>query len=287
MRRFHSHLLLAVAASLLACTHPPATGRPSSEAVAPRVLVDGAKLGATRAQACAAIEALETPDLAAAAREAGMLEADLQGLLRAVQEEHVTVTFRDSNPACLPHLAAGVQSKGHDILQKTWDASNLKPEDQEKAGLVSDLFRKPPKGAKVDRPQLTLKDGQPVTCDYDLMDELEDDGRRVAGEGGRDIEIRRSLNAHLPVTPKGHRDRVMHGAQTSYGDYLSLHTDEPELTVLYKPEAGLTALGSDGRAWHLRSVEDALNFYRCRGTPPAPKWDVQVRQADGSFRPLE
>jgi hypothetical protein len=282
-------MLVALALALAACTHasPQPNAKPQSATEgAPQIVVDAARLGATREDACARLAALETKDHAAAALAAGMLTGDYEAFLKAVQDKHVTLTFRDSNPACLPHLAAGVQSKGHEILQKTWDASNLKPEDQDKAGLVSDLFKKPPKGQLVDAPKLTLKDGEPVTGDYDLMDEIEDDGQRVKGETPRDLEIRAALNAGLPPTARGHRDRVMHGAQTAYRDYLELHPGEKEIAILYKPEAGLSALSDDGHSWHLQTVEDGLNFYRCRGTPLAPEWNLQQRAADGTLSPL-
>ena len=276
-------LLLVV---LAACAHE-APAPEGAAAQAPQVVVDAAKLGPTREAACARIEARETKDLSASALAAGMLADEFEGLLRAVQDKHVTVTFRDSNPACLPHLAAGVQSKPHSILQKTWDVSNLKPEDQHLAGLVSDLFKKPPKGVIVDAPKLTLLNGEPVTCDYDMMDQIEDSGARVPGESPRDLEIRAALNDGLPNTPKGHRNRVMHGAQTAYTDYLKLHSEEKELAILYKPEAPLTTMGSDGRTWHLDTVEDALNFYRCRGVALPSNWNVVGKGPDGALTPVK
>jgi hypothetical protein len=134
-----------------ACAHD--SSAPESKGKEPRqVVVELVKLGQTREDACARIAARETKDVASSALAAGMLAGDFEGLLHAAQEKRATITFRDSNPSCLPHLAAGVQSKPHEILQKTWDASNLKPEDQRMAGLVSDLFKKPPKGVLVDHP---------------------------------------------------------------------------------------------------------------------------------------
>lgn len=276
MSVLRASLLLALVV-LAACAHVPR---------GPEVVVDGARLGTSRAEACDRIAplAVASPDEAAAA--AGMLPGDWQALRATAQVQRATVTFRDSNLACGPHLAAGVQSKPHDILQKTWEAKNLRPEDQHLAGLVSDLFKKPPAGVVVDAPKLTLKGGEPVTCDYDLMDLLEDDGSRVPGESPRDLSLRAALNASLPETARGKRDRIMHGAQTSYGDYLRLHPEEAELVVLYKPEAPLTAFGSDGRAFRLPTAEDALNFYRCRGVTIPEKWNVSARGADGATAPV-
>ncbi len=269
-------LLLALAV-LAACAHV---------SPGPQVVVDATRLGASRADACERLAPLEVASSEDAARAAGMLPEDWQALRATAQMQRATVTFRDSNPACGPHLAAGVQSKPHDILQKTWEAKNLRPEDQHLAGLVSDLFKKPPAGVVIDSPKLTLKNGEPVTCDYDLMDLIEEDGSRVPGESPRDLSLRAALNTSLPETARGRRERIMHGAQTSYGDYLRLHPEETELHVLYKPEAPLTAFGSDGRAFRLPTAEDALNFYRCRGVAIPPKWNVFARSVDGATTPV-
>jgi hypothetical protein len=249
---------------------------PSSPQGAPVVVVDRAKLAPTREEACRRVATKEVKDPAQGALGAGMLLADYEGFRSALVKLHATVTFRDSNPACIPHLAAGVQSKGHDILQKTWDASNLLPEDQNLAGLVSNLMVKPPKGQKVAHPQLTLKNGEPVTGDHDMMDMLEPDGARIPGETPRDLEIRAALNAAAAPTPRGHRDRVMHGCQAAYAQYAKLHPEESVIAVLLKPEAPLTAFDQDGKVYHLETVEDDLDFYRCKGAALVPEWDVEA-----------
>jgi hypothetical protein len=260
------------------CATPRAAERSSEvpPASSPNVMVDSARLSATRQEACRRFAATEVKDATQGATGAGMLLLDYEGFQAAVKKLDVTITFRDSNPACIPHLAAGVQSKGHDILQKTWDASNLLPEDQSLAGLVSNLMAHPPHGEKVSHPQLTLKDGEPVTCDHDMMDMLEADGRRIPGEVPRDLEIRAALNAAAALTPKGHRDRVMHGCQAAYAQYIKLHPDEPVITILFKPEAPLTVFDHDGKIYHLMAIEDVLDFYLCKGAGLAPEWDVEA-----------
>lgn len=262
------------------CTAPRAAERSSQAPTvgAPNVVVvvDKARLSGTRGDACRRFAAAEVTDAAHGAAEAGMLLPDYEGFRSVVQKLHVTITFRDSNPACAPHLAAGVQSKGHDILQKTWDASNLLPEDQSLAGLVSNLMAHPPPGEKISHPQLTLKDGEPVTCDHDMMDMLEADGRRIPGEAPRDLEIRAALNAAVAPTPRGHRDRVMHGCQAAYAQYIRLHPDEPVITILFKPEAPLTVFDHDGKTYHLAKLEDVLDFYVCKGAGLATEWDVEA-----------
>jgi hypothetical protein len=269
-------------ASSCAAPRPAERSTQALPASPPVIVVEKAKLAATREAACVHIAATEVKDAAQGAADAGMLPTDYEGFRDTIKKLDVTITFRDSNPACLPHLAAGVQSKGHDILQKTWDRSNLLPDDERFAGLVSNLMAHPPTGEKVSHPQLTLKDGEPVTCDHDMMDMLEADGRRIPGEMPRDLEIRAALNAAVAPTPKGHRDRVMHGCQAAYAQYLRLHPDEQVINILFKPEAPLTAFDYDGKVYHLITVEDVLDFYTCKGAGLAPGWDVEAEDRSGS-----
>jgi hypothetical protein len=249
------------------------------------VVVDARRLTDDRDEACARVARLEVMDDATGAGRAGMLEADYRAIRGVAQSTDITLTFRDSNPSCVPHLAAGVRSKPHEVLQKTWDPSNLDAAHANLAGLVSNLLKKPPRGEVIPDPQLTLRDGEPLTCDYDLMDEIEIDGTRVPGETPRDLRIRSALNDAIPPTPLGHRDRVLHGAQTGYSAYLLLHPDEAELTALFKPEAPLIAFRREGRVLFLETVEDALNFYRCEGTKPLDVWNVHAQSPDGTSAP--
>lgn len=271
-------VLLGAACATTTASPQPGPGA-AAAAEAPLTVVDPAKLGESRESACEKVAAREAKDLEAAVKASGMLPGDFEAIRKAVAARGQTLTVRDSNPACLPHLAAGVQSKAHDILEKTWDASNLEPKDQEKAGLVSTLFKKPPKGQKVADPQLKLKNGEPVTCDYDLMDMFDADGKRVRGETPVDLETRAALNAGLPPTARGHRDRVMHGAQAAYGDYIAQHPEEPTIWVLFKPEAPLTAFGKDGKVYRFETAEDSLNLYTCLGADRPERWRVEARAA--------
>jgi len=242
----------------------------------PTVLVDGLKLSRTREGACEHIADSEVRDAAAGASAAGMLKQDLD-VIREVSKKHqVIVTFRDSNQACLPHLAAGVQSKPHAVLQKTWDSGNLLSKDEHLAGLVSDRMKKPAKGEKIPDPQLTLYNGEPVTCDYDLMDMAENSGERIPGETAREREVRDAFNRAIPQTVRGHRDRVMHGSQAGYREYSMLHRDEPVITGLLRPEAPVTAFTPSGTIFRLQSMESVLNFYRCYRIPLPAEWHVEV-----------
>lgn len=242
----------------------------------PAVYVDAAQLAAGREKACTAIAATRITDNAHAALDAGMLAAEFTALHNTAASQKVIASFRDSNQACLPHLAAGVQSKPHAVLQKTWDSSNLPAKDAHLAGLVSNLMKKPPKDTKVTDPQLTLYHGEPVTCDYDLMDLAEADGSRIPGESSREIAVRSAFNNAIPVTPQGHRDRIMHGSQAGYRNYINRHSDEEVISVLFKPEAPLTAFTADGSGFRLGTLEQVINFYHCYGIALPTEWDVET-----------
>jgi hypothetical protein len=68
----------------------------------------------------------------------------------------------------------------------------------------------------------------------------------------------------------------MHGCQAAYAQYVALHPEEPVITSLFKPEAPLTAFDAEGKVYHLETIEDDLDFYRCEGAPLAPEWDVEA-----------
>jgi hypothetical protein len=278
---FHKLLasLLVTAVLASACSTTSATTTHSTDfrdmAGLP-VYVDAAQLPKERENACNAIAGDRIAEAPKAAKAAGMLEAEFIALRDTAASQHIIASFRDSNQACLPHLAAGVQSKPHAILQKTWERSNLLPKDEHLAGLVSDLMKKPPKDVKITEPQLTLYNGTPVTCDYDLMDLAEADGTRITGESARELAIRASLNCSVPVTPQGHRNRIMHGSQAGYGQYIGQHSNEEVITALFKPEAPLTAFTSDGTVFRLQSLEHVINFYHCYGIILPSEWDVEA-----------
>lgn len=271
---------------LTACATPRSTELAASyhphDHSGPVVVVDAALLPTSREEACRQEARHEIGNETDGARAAGMLTGDFTAIRRITAQERVIATFRDSNRACQPHLAAGVQSKPHAVLQKTWDASNLLPKDQHLAGLVSNLMKKPPAGEKIPNPHLTLYNGAPVTCDYDLMDLAEEDGKRIPGESPREKDLRRAFNSAFPVTPQGQRDRVMHGSQAGYGEYAALHTDEQVIAGLFKPEAPLTAFDPAGKSYRFESIEAVLTFYRCRAIPLPASWNIEAEDRSTS-----
>lgn len=282
---FPASLLVLTLLILQGCAGVRVDGHDPVVPKGPRVTVDAAKLAQDQTQSCARIAPLRVaPDRQdASAQAAGMLEDDFSALRSAAEKLHVTVTFRDSNTACAPHLRAGVLSKGHDVLTKTFTEESLPDSYKYLAGTVSTLKAKPARGVLLEDPlasRYLTREGLPLTCDYDLMDVVESDGRRVPGESPRDLEVRRGLNADLPLRgdPPHHLDRVMHGAQAEYPNYLRAMAAkghaEPAVTQILRPESPLTVLDHDGAVFRLGEVEDALNFYRCRNVPLPAEWDV-------------
>jgi hypothetical protein len=210
--------------------------------------------------ACEKIKKCKVPDDKhdEVAKESGMLKGDYDSFRNTCQQENVGVTFRDTNQACLPHLEAGVPSKGHDVLTKTFPASNLAQEDQGLAGLVSTLPEKPPPGQILSNPQSLLHE-PPLTGDYDMMDIMDSSGQRVAGQGEN---IQEALNSGLPSG--GEPPRIMHGPQSAYGDYLEQHPGETPIKFK-EIESPLTAFEKDGSVYRLKTDEDVKNYYKCKG----------------------
>lgn len=201
-----------------------------------------------------------------AAKEAGMLEGDYNSFRETCQEKSATVSFRDTNPDCLPHLAAGVPSKGHDVLTKTFPKANLFEKDKDYAGLVSTLSRKPAppsKGGRMIPSPENLLHEPLLTGDYDMMDMIKD-GKRVESESAADKILRDDLNSGLPNG--GNPPRVLHGCQANYPDYIKAHPNETPLN-LAAPDK-LTVFDKSGEVYRLESKTDIANFYKCKEVEP-------------------
>ena len=289
-RSRHFLLALSLAVAAQACggarQEPPAP--PALVFKGPAFTVDATKLAPDSTIACADSNQLLVPaeQYAVAAEEAGMLPDDFEAIRRTLDGLDVTVSFRDSNQASFPHLRAGMESKGHDVLTKTFTRDSLPPGFEYLAGTVSTLAAKPKPGEMISDPlskRYLTPDGHPLTSDYDMMDMIGADGRRIAGETATDLAVREAINAGLPLrgTPPHRVNRVMHGAQAAYADYLrdaarKGHA-ETAVTTLFAPEAPLTLLDRQGRVYRFHAVEDELNFYRCAGAGTPPEWNVVAR----------
>lgn len=279
-----SILALLVLFTLQACTSYPALT--AAQLKGPAIKVQVAKLASNQTLACAEIKPfrISKTDYLPVAQEAGILPDDFSSLRQTADRLHITITLRDSNKSCVPHLRAGMASKGHDVLTKTFTAESLPPEYQYLAGTVSTLAQKPKAGEQVKDPidkRYLTKDGNPLTCDYDLMDVARADGQRVEGESAEDLQLRNQLNENLPWRgqPPSAVTRIMHGAQAEYSNFLRTlakrDIEEKPITALNKPETPLTALTYSGEVYRLPKIEDALNFYRCHNIVIPPEWNIQ------------
>jgi hypothetical protein len=278
-------LVLALAAHACGGARRQTAPTPPLALRGPAFHVDSTRIAPDRERACAQFERLQAPPerYAVAAEDAGMLPDDFEAIRRTLDRLHVAVTFRDSNPASFPHLRAGMESKGHDVMTKTFTLESLPPGFEYLAGTVSTLDAKPPRGEIIRDPlskRYLTPEGKPLTGDYDMMDVLGNDGSRVAGESARDLEVREALNAGLPLrgTPPHRVDRIKHGAQAEYANFLRemvrkghAETPHPELLA---PEAPLTLFDQRGRIYRFGAVEEELNFYRCSGAGTPPEWNI-------------
>ena len=275
-------LILAVFLALQGCvSHPSLTVEQLKGSL---VVVQGKKLAHTQPQACDKIKSFYVPadHYPQAAKASGMLADDLTSLRQTVAQLQIIITVRNSNKSCEPYLRAGYPSKGHDVLTKTFTAESLPPQYKYLAGTVSILEDKPTHGEMIKDPlskRYLTKDGNPLTCDYDLMDVAEANGERITGESDEDLQVRKQLNQNLPWRgqPPEPVVRIMHGAQAEYSNYLraTLKPDEKPLLWINKPAAPLIAFTNNGDVYRLLTIEDAFNFYRCYEIDIPPEWNIQ------------
>jgi hypothetical protein len=285
MRRIvYQNLIAATFFILTGCTtYQPLTAERLKGSL---VRVQSKKLAQNQQDACSTINTLRVSetDYPAAATEAGILPDDFLSLQKTITQLQIIVSIRDANQSCAPHLQAGMASKGHQVLTKTFSENNLSSEYKYLAGTVSTLAQRPKPGEKIKDPltkQYLTADGKPLTCDYDLMDVAQANGQRVQGESTEDLEIRQKLNENLPWRgqPPHPVVRIMHGAQAEYSNYLRFVAAkgdvEPPILSLNKPEAPLTAMTNTGTVYRLQAIEDALNFYLCHHIEIPAEWNLQ------------
>lgn len=286
MRRIPYQLILrlAVCSTLAGCVSYPTLT--AEQLKGPAIKVQPNKLAQNQELACARIKPLQIPatDYQQAAREAGILADDFLSLQQTVTQQHIIISIRDVNTSCTPYLQAGYPSKNHEVLTKTFTAESLSTEYQYLAGTVSTLAQKPKPGEKINDPlskQYLTRDGNQLTCDYDLMDVAQANGQRIEGETTDDLQLRKKLNANLPWRGQPPRPvpRITHGAQAEYPNYLRAiakqHIKEEPILGLNKPEAPLTAFIYNGDIYRLQQIEDALNFYLCHNISVPEEWNIQ------------
>jgi len=234
---------------------PPNAFTPA-EMQGPHVAIDTTALGKDQREACEKLKEKEVPKPpeteADVARKAGMQNDDFQSYKKVCEEEQVAVSFRDTNPACMDHLANNdIASKGHDVLSKTFEKDALPDGDKDLAGLVSILDKKPeklfddkgkltkeaiealPKGVDPDSitsaKDLLYRDseGRLLTGDYDMADIFDNDGNKIGGGGLKDPTRENDLIDKMnraAGSDQGKQPRIKHGAQANFDDFV--HSDE-------------------------------------------------------------
>jgi hypothetical protein len=241
----------------------------------PVVVIDMSKVGETKTKACKELEKRKVTDHDKAAKDAGMLKEDYDAIRGVAGDNNVLVSFRDTNRACRRHLAAGVPSKGHDVLDKTWNAANLPADRKHLAGLVSTRKTRPGPGEIINNPRLRRRNGSPLTGDYDMHDLITpSNGNRIRGGSAREQRLIERMNAAIP----GDQPRVMHGAQANYGDFVR-QTREKPVKKLFAPDPPVTAFDGKkkpAKVYRLKTNEDIVNMYRCKGTNMPKEWNVQT-----------
>ena len=202
-----------------------------------------------------------------AAEDAGILPQDYDAMRRSASQSGAVVSVRDTNKACGKYLAdPSYKSKPHAVDTKTEN------------GLVPGHEK--------------------MTGDYDIHDVLDaNKGGRISGGSVRENRIIDLINGRIRAAHGGTwPDRIMHGAQSNYYDYLKGHPDElagktpvSPKPVLLRPDKGLgEGKGMtvfDGakppNVYRLTSTEDVVNMYRCKETPLPEHWDIRDNR-DGS-----
>ncbi len=287
----------------------------------PVVTVDVTKIGDTKAEACKKYHEKEAKEEAhyppsppcgkpaCASCNAGMLPEDYDAIRRTAGDKGLCVSMRDTNKDCMPHLAnPNVESKGHDVMTKTFEARTLPDSHKGQAGLVSkNLDAKPPAGHQwtADELELATKNGKNLTGDYDMHDILpaRGGGRKIGG--AEESQLIEDLNEAIRGAHGNENwpDRVKHGAQNNYYDYLKAHPKEFEEvakkppSVLLRPDealekgkGGLTVFDGEtkpAKVYRLESTEDVVNMYRCKGVKLPEDWDIRDKTTGKAIRPAQ
>jgi hypothetical protein len=237
--------------------------------------VEAKKVKATQEEACDELGKSEVSE-AEAAEKGGIDPEHMDAIKKVCKKENAVVSFRKSNPDCIPHMKNGVKSKGLKVKQKTFTKESLPESHKEQAGLVSTLMKKPGDGEILSGDQLMpykTKNGEPLTGDYDMHEMIDaTSGERIMGETDRDLDLRKALNAKIGSK------RIMHGSQAGYMEYCEKYGEEPK-PELMQPDPPVTVV--DGKEpvtfYQLDSDEQLLNMYNCKGTEVPSHWNFQSK----------
>lgn len=246
--------------------------------VGPAREIDTRKVKTNQEEACAELDKCEVDD-AEAAEKAGMIPDDLAAIKETCEDNNASISFRDTNKACLPHMREGIPSKGSDVSTKTFKAECLPSDKKHLAGLVSNMDKMPIDGSILSGEDLNpykTREGTYLTGDYDMHDMVDaKTGKRIVGESPRDQNLRKKMNENI-----GEPDRIKHGAQANYMDYCKKEKIDHPNTALLQPDPPITMV--DGKEpvtlYRIENDEQLLNMYNCKGTEIPESWNFERKQ---------
>lgn len=142
----------------------------AGEVQPPVVKIDATQVGKDQEEACEKLEEKKVKDHDKAAEDAGMLKEDYDAIRDVCSDNNALVSFRDTNKACKPHLAAGVPSKGPYVKAHTGSS-----------GLVDGFDN--------------------LTGDYDMHDMItSSSGNRIRGGSAKEKRLIEQMNDAIPGT---------------------------------------------------------------------------------------
>ena len=141
-----------------------------------------------------------------------------------------------------------------------------------------------------------MENGAPLTGDYDMHDIISSStGERIPGGSAKENRLIKKMNRSISCGDPAWPDRIKHGAQANYPDYLKDHPEATPKANQLKPDPPITAIDSKATppdkpptVYRLETDEDIVNMYRCKGTDMPPEWDVvQVKDKSADVWELE
>lgn len=182
-----------------------------------------------------------------AQKQSGQLPEHFDSNCKTCQDNNVAASFRDTNPACADHIKAGMQSKPMDIKDKTAKAGEF-------AGTV----------VGGDGKQI-LKNGSPVTGDYDLHDMIDmGSGKSIAGGSAQEAGMLDKFNQGMKAggPPGSTNPMVNHGPWTEWDKVKAGKANKTSL-----PAVAIVPNKKTGKPdfYRLENEKDWKNFRRCKG----------------------
>lgn len=277
-----------------------------AEVQPPSMVIPG--MTAEQKKACEEVDKkrVKDEDRDKVALENGMDPGHAKRISKTCQGSKQSVTFRQTNPACLDKVKKGFPAKGCDVPEKTVSAKTIgsatgdaqkKIKEFELEGFVG-AYKKD-KNGKISKPlemtglkttdgeipfdKLTSKPPPPkniYTGDYDAHDMFGRDGKRIMDGSKQEADFQRSLNRSVGRGELGpDKDMIRHGPQNNYKDYYDREGKKKGkefVPSLAKPDVSpkepLMAFDSNGQMYKLETEDDLRNYYKCKGAETPPEW---------------